>query len=178
MIRRFLPVSLILGVLTLAAPAFVTTVDAASKKTTAKKTTGEKPADATAECKDGSYSHAKTEKGACSKHGGVKTWYGEAATAAPATSPKTARTAKASTKAKTTATTPATSATTGAPRAPATAPKTSADAGTRLPEKPVAAAPAGAPEGATAKCKDGTYSQSKTHTGACSHHGGVAEWYK
>jgi hypothetical protein len=24
---------------------------------------------------------------------------------------------------------------------------------------------------------DGTYSHAKTHTGACSHHGGVAEWY-
>jgi hypothetical protein len=170
MTRRFLSTSLVLGVLTLAAPTFVTTVDAAtSKKTTAKKTTGEKPADATAECNDGSYSHAKTQQGACSKHGGVKTWYGETATAAPAASAKTASASKASTKAKTTAT---------APAASATAPKTSADAGTRLPEKPVTAAPAGAPEGATAKCKDGTFSHSKTHSGTCSRHGGVAEWYK
>ena len=35
-----------------------------------------------------------------------------------------------------------------------------------------------APEGATAKCKDGTYSRAKQHRGACSHHGGVAVWYK
>ena len=35
-----------------------------------------------------------------------------------------------------------------------------------------------APKGATAKCKDGTYSFAKHHQGACSHHGGVAEWYK
>ena len=44
--------------------------------------------------------------------------------------------------------------------------------------KPVAAAStAGAtPVGATAKCKDGTYSMSKTHSGACSRHGGVANW--
>src|SRR5205814_193409 len=34
----------------------------------------------------------------------------------------------------------------------------------------------GAPAGATAKCKDGTYSMSKTHSGTCSHHGGVANW--
>lgn len=34
----------------------------------------------------------------------------------------------------------------------------------------------GAPAGATAKCKDGTYSMSKTHSGSCSHHGGVATW--
>lgn len=33
-------------------------------------------------------------------------------------------------------------------------------------------------KGATAKCKDGTYSYAKHHQGACSHHGGVAEWYK
>jgi hypothetical protein len=29
-------------------------------------------------------------------------------------------------------------------------------------------------EGATAKCKDGTYWKSATHSGSCSHHGGVA----
>jgi hypothetical protein len=36
----------------------------------------------------------------------------------------------------------------------------------------------GAPAGSTAKCKDGSYSASKTHSGACSHHGGVANWLK
>jgi hypothetical protein len=39
-------------------------------------------------------------------------------------------------------------------------------------------AAAGAPAGATAKCKDGTFSMSKQHSGACSHHGGVAGWLK
>jgi hypothetical protein len=29
---------------------------------------------------------------------------------------------------------------------------------------------------ATAKCKDGSLSYAKVHTGACSHHGGVAQW--
>jgi len=33
-----------------------------------------------------------------------------------------------------------------------------------------------APAGATGQCKDGTYTMSKTHSGACSHHGGVAKW--
>jgi Protein of unknown function (DUF3761) len=30
--------------------------------------------------------------------------------------------------------------------------------------------------GATAQCKDGTYSRAVHHAGACSHHGGVAKW--
>ena len=32
------------------------------------------------------------------------------------------------------------------------------------------------PPGATARCNDGTYSYSQTHSGTCSHHGGVAQW--
>jgi hypothetical protein len=34
----------------------------------------------------------------------------------------------------------------------------------------------GAPPGATALCRDGTYSFSEHHSGTCSHHGGVADW--
>lgn len=33
------------------------------------------------------------------------------------------------------------------------------------------------PAGATAECRDGTYSFSQSRSGTCSHHGGVAEWY-
>lgn len=41
----------------------------------------------------------------------------------------------------------------------------------------VAAASASAPPpGATAQCRDGTYSFSQHHSGTCSHHGGVARW--
>jgi len=32
------------------------------------------------------------------------------------------------------------------------------------------------PAGATAKCRDGTYSFSRSRRGTCSHHGGVAIW--
>lgn len=41
---------------------------------------------------------------------------------------------------------------------------------------PAAAATAAAPPaGATAQCKDGTYSMARTASGRCSHHGGVAK---
>ncbi|AOY74211.1 hypothetical protein ARZXY2_4712 (plasmid) [Arthrobacter sp. ZXY-2] len=57
-----------------------------------------------------------------------------------------------------------------APPAPAPAP---------APAAPAPAAPAPAPGGgATALCNDGTLSYSATHRGTCSHHGGVAVWYK
>jgi hypothetical protein len=42
----------------------------------------------------------------------------------------------------------------------------------------VAGAAAAAPPGATALCRDGTYSYSKHRSGTCSHHGGVAKWLK
>ncbi len=32
--------------------------------------------------------------------------------------------------------------------------------------------------GATAKCRDGSLSFSAHHRGTCSHHGGVAQWYR
>jgi hypothetical protein len=32
------------------------------------------------------------------------------------------------------------------------------------------------PQGASAKCRDGTFSFSQHHRGTCSHHRGVAEW--
>lgn len=40
--------------------------------------------------------------------------------------------------------------------------------------RPVAA-PA-RPAGSTARCRDGTYSFSRSRSGTCSHHGGVASW--
>lgn len=33
-----------------------------------------------------------------------------------------------------------------------------------------------APQGASARCRDGTYSFSQSRRGTCSHHGGVAVW--
>jgi hypothetical protein len=43
---------------------------------------------------------------------------------------------------------------------------------------PAIAAASAPPPGATARCRDGTYSFAKHHQGACSHHGGVAVWLK
>jgi hypothetical protein len=37
-------------------------------------------------------------------------------------------------------------------------------------------ASSGAPAGASARCRDGTYSFSSSRRGTCSHHGGVSEW--
>jgi hypothetical protein len=34
----------------------------------------------------------------------------------------------------------------------------------------------GPPDGATAQCRDRSYSFSRSRRGACSHHGGVAKW--
>jgi hypothetical protein len=68
--------------------------------------------------------------------------------------------------------------------APAMAPTTMAPAKPMATStKPMApgstmgAASGPAPAGATGQCKDGTYTMSKTHSGSCSHHGGVAKWF-
>lgn len=42
--------------------------------------------------------------------------------------------------------------------------------------RPARTASGNAPDGATAKCRDGSYSFSQSRRGTCSHHGGVAEW--
>src|SRR5262249_51969623 len=59
-----------------------------------------KPANATAQCKDGTYSTAKSKSGACSDHGGIQTWYADEAksdtkTAAKATKDAAKDTGKA-----------------------------------------------------------------------------------
>ena len=106
------------------------------------------PAPADTTCKDGTTS-TSTGKGTCSGHGGVQ----KSSTSAPAAA----------------AATPTAPATPAAPAAAAPAAKSSKSA-------PTATAGNTDPTGATAQCKDGTYSHSKHHTGACSHHGGVSQW--
>ena len=104
-------------------------------------------------CKDGTTSTA-TGRGACSGHGGVQKASKAAAAAAPAS------TEKASPAAAT----------------PAPAAASSEAASKTAPAAKSAGTGNTDPTGATAKCKDGTYSKSKHHKGSCSHHGGVAEF--
>jgi len=138
-------------------------------KATAKAGGTPPPPDATGQCKDGTYTKAKSKRGACGGHGGIGTWLAaettsngaSAASAAPAPAPAPAPRAPS---AAPPAPTPAPSAPSAAAKTPSSAPKASPTVNT--------------PENATAKCKDGTFSFAKQHSGACSRHGGVAEWYK
>ena len=67
--------------------------------------------------------------------------------------------------------------TAAAPEATPAAKPAAAPAADAKPAATAAAKPAAAAAGpATAKCKDGTMSHSKQHSGACSKHGGVAQW--
>jgi hypothetical protein len=99
-------------------------------------------------CKDGTTS-TSTGKGTCSGHGGIQK----------------------ATKAKA-----ATPAATPAPAAAPAPSKTMAKSATASKSAPTATAGNTDPTGATAKCKDGTYSKSAHRSGTCSSHGGVAEW--
>lgn len=108
-------------------------------------------------CKDGTTSTA-TGRGACSGHGGVQ---------------KAAATASSSSSA------PAAPAATPPAASPPPAASAPTSPATTKPAASSSAKPASGntdPTGATAKCKDGTYSKSKSHSGACSHHGGVDQW--
>jgi hypothetical protein len=89
---------------------------------------------------------AKAGRGACSHHGGIA----KAGETAPAPTPAAPPAQRAAAPA-------------AAPAAKATAGSSSHASGTD-------------PTGATAQCKDGSYSHAQHHTGACSRHGGVAKW--
>jgi hypothetical protein len=149
--RRWFTASCIAVALAAVAPGFVQRVTAQAA-----------PAGATAKCEDGSYSKAKTERGACSGHGGVATWFGAEKETAPAPTPKAKSSRSTGTTGRTSEEQPAPRGTTGSTRssAPPTVPR-----------------PAGA-AGATAQCNDGTYSHAQQHRGACSNHGGVKTWFK
>jgi Protein of unknown function (DUF3761) len=110
-------------------------------------------------CKDGTTSTA-SGSGACSSHGGVDTL----ATKAAHASKKAAKADAKATKASGDSTT-SSAAASKAKRADAKAVKAEDKA-------------AKDSTGATAQCKDGTYSHAKSMQGACSGHGGVAKTLK
>ena len=128
-------------------------------------------------CKDGTTT-ATTGRGACTGHGGVD----KKAAKQTASVAKAERKAekKAEKAAARTAAAPA-----SIPAAPAAAPvmKPATVPARRAVAAPVRAAPPSAAHtssadltGATAQCKDGTYSHSTSHRGVCARHQGVAKW--
>ena len=99
-------------------------------------------------CKDGSSS--KGGRGACRGHGGIAKGESAPAAAGEAATPPPAVTHRKA---------PAPTRSAAAPATGGTKTASSSD-----------------PTGAIAKCKDGAYSHASGHRGACSRHGGVAEW--
>jgi hypothetical protein len=137
-------------------------------------------------CKDGTTSTA-TGRGACSGHGGVQKAAATApvAPAMPATAAAPAASATCEDGTKSTATGKGACSGHGgvlkpltSKPAPGTAMTAAPAAATSTAPKSATSATAGntAPTGATAKCKDGTYSKSTHKAGTCSTHGGVADW--
>lgn len=125
-------------------------------------------------CKDGTTSTA-TGRGACSGHGGVD----KAAKAAAKAAKADTKVAKAETKADLKAASTATQSAKQETKAHEKAASKAVSSDVKQTAKVANATAANTdPTNATAKCKDGTYSHAATHRGACSRHGGVAEWLK
>jgi hypothetical protein len=143
---------------------------------------GARPANATGECKDGTFTTAPTKRGACSGHGGLKTWFATSAKndakAAGKESKAAAKDAGAAAKATGEAAKDAGKTVAKDTEKGAKAVGNAAKATGTAAKDAVKPRPSDAPEGATAKCKDGSYSHAKQRRGACSNHGGVAEWYQ
>ena len=142
--------------LTSACVACALAVGAADASAAAQK----KPKNASAQCADGTYSMARSQQGACSSHGGVKTWYGVSE------SKKEAKTEARADRAQ--------------DRAARKIERTEQKADRKIAREEYKVSPrrVGSPADATARCNDGTYSFAAQHRGACSNHGGVEAWYK
>jgi hypothetical protein len=131
-------------------------------------------------CKDGTTTMAKTKSGACRGHGGVKDWTGPTAQTAAAPAKETTASKTPATKAAVPAPAPAPVKPATPPPAPAAAakPATSPAPAPAAPRTKATSATPATANGATAKCKDGTFSKAAQRRGACSRHGGVDTWLK
>ena len=127
---------------------------------------------ATVTCKDGTSSAGG--RGACSSHGGILTPAMKAKMDAEAKEKAAKAAEKASKEAAKVATAKAKADAKAAKKAASTAAKAETKAAkveAKAEEKEEREA-----KGASAECKDHTYSHAKTHQGACSRHGGVAKF--
>jgi len=168
--RRWLVALTVAASLALTATALESTLSAQAK-----------PANATAECKDGTYSTAASKRGACSGHGGIKVWFADDAKANAKSAKENAKAAGKATGAAAKDVGEATkdaakSAAKGTEKGAKAAGKATKDAAVATKDA-VTGRPSTAPADATGRCKDGSYTHAKQHRGACSGHGGVAEWY-
>ena len=134
-------------------------------------------AQAATTCADGTTSTA-TGRGACSGHGGVAKKSTKAAKSDAKADTKAAKAdAKTATKAAKSETKEAKADVKADTKTVKAADKLASKSATADVKQTAKTANNDA-SGATAKCKDGTYSHAATHRGACSRHGGVAEWLK
>ncbi|MGN6694956.1 MAG: DUF3761 domain-containing protein [Aquihabitans sp.] len=143
-----------------------------------------------ARCNDGTYSDNTDFSATCSSHQGVKRWLAPYARCADGTAIRLAKAAscddhdgfgKLLPKDWTPPTTTTTTTTAPPPITAATQPFVPPTTAPYVPpptSPPTTAAPVPAGGGHTALCNDGTYSDAAHHHGACSHHGGVAEFYR
>jgi len=143
-------------------------------------------ADTTAKCTDGSYSTAKSRQGACASHGGVAQWMGSTKAekrAARNNAPEGATAVcKDGSYTESTTRKGACSSHGGVSqwfaKRTASRDRTPANRSTENGQRARRSGGPAAPDDATARCNDGTYSDSQHREGTCSYHGGVAEWLK
>ena len=102
----------------------------------------------TAHCNDGTYYYGASRRLACEHHRGVSEWLGTQSQSQLRSTTPRARTQAHKTTAR---------------RSP---PRTSTRARPAHPR----------PAGATARCKDGTWSKDTHRASACARHGGIAAW--
>jgi len=75
--RLTLAIVLALAVLPLASTSVVSSASEHPASSSAPSSFGDIPRDATALCVDNTWSSSKKRSGACSSHGGIKTWLGK-----------------------------------------------------------------------------------------------------